>query len=299
MSQRRVMTLGLMAAVVALWSPALRGEPAAASQTGSAGQLQRLTGAVSQVEPGPLERRARPITPENPIPRRVHLVAPQYPPEAASSEAAASITVRLTLDALGRVGEVRAVGYVLGASNVLTLPSSPEMPAILDAFAAAALTATRQWIYEPPVSGPAAFDVLIRFAPDADPQVVASGPSLVPATAPASAATQPLPTVTSEPAPPWADGVADVRSLPQHPARLTHVAPIYPQAAREAGIAGTVMLQARIEPDGSVGHARVLHSIPALDQAALDAVLQWQFAPTIVNGRAVPVLLMVTCAFSL
>jgi TonB family protein len=288
-----------MAAVVALGSPTLRGEAAAASQTGSAGQLLRLTGAVSQVEPGALERRARPITPWNPIPRRVHLVAPQYPPEAASSEAAASIAVRLTLDALGRVGEVRAVGYVLGASNVLTPPGSPEMPAILNAFAAAALTATRQWIYEPPVIGPVAFDVLIRFAPDADPQIVASGPSLVPATAPASAARQAFPPVTSEPAPPWADGVADVRSLPHSPVRLTHVAPIYPRAARQAGITGTVMLQARIEPDGSVGHARVLHSVPALDQAALDAVLQWQFAPTLINGRAEPVLLMVTVSFSL
>ena len=46
-------------------------------------------------------------------------------------------------------------------------------------------------------------------------------------------------------------------------------------------------------------NARVLRSIPLLDQAALDAVRQWEFAPTRLNGAAVPVIMTVTIQFSL
>lgn len=62
--------------------------------------------------------------------------------------------------------------------------------------------------------------------------------------------------------------------------------------------AGSV-LEARVEPDGHIQHARVLRSIPILDQAALAAVLQWEFAPTLPNGAAVPVLMTVTVQFTL
>src|SRR4051812_20945907 len=70
-------------------------------------QLQRLTGAVPESGPGPLEQRARPVTPESPVPARIHYVAPAYPADAAAIEAAATVVVRLTIDAAGRVAEVR------------------------------------------------------------------------------------------------------------------------------------------------------------------------------------------------
>src|SRR5688572_30560772 len=80
--------------------------------------LRQIAGAFPQSEPGPLERRAKPITPENPIPRRTHLVRPPYPSEAAAVGARAAVTLRATIDELGRVGEVRTVGVpVLGAIN--------------------------------------------------------------------------------------------------------------------------------------------------------------------------------------
>jgi len=60
-----------------------------------------------------------------------------------------------------------------------------------------------------------------------------------------------------------------------------------------------VILQARIGPDGHVTNARVLRSIPLLDQAAMDAVLQWEYQPTLLNGRPVPVLITVTINFTL
>jgi protein TonB len=48
-----------------------------------------------------------------------------------------------------------------------------------------------------------------------------------------------------------------------------------------------------------VRNVRVLKSIPLLDQAAIDAVRQWQFTPTLLNGEAVPVVMTVTVSFEL
>jgi TonB family protein len=58
-------------------------------------------------------------------------------------------------------------------------------------------------------------------------------------------------------------------------------------------------VEARIGEDGSVEDARVLRSIPLLDQAAIDAVMQWRFRPTLLNGKPVPVIMTVTVNFTL
>ena len=52
-------------------------------------------------------------------------------------------------------------------------------------------------------------------------------------------------------------------------------------------------------PTARVKDAKVLRSIPLLDQAALDAVKQWQFTPTLLNGVPVPVIMTVTVNFTL
>ena len=54
-----------------------------------------------------------------------------------------------------------------------------------------------------------------------------------------------------------------------------------------------------IGPNGSVEETKVLRSIPLLDAAALDAVKQWQFTPTLLNGVPVPVIMTVTVNFTL
>ena len=46
-------------------------------------------------------------------------------------------------------------------------------------------------------------------------------------------------------------------------------------------------------------NARVLRSLPLLDQAALEAVRQWEFTPTMLNGVPVPVIMTVTVQFTL
>ena len=60
-----------------------------------------------------------------------------------------------------------------------------------------------------------------------------------------------------------------------------------------------MIVEATIGTDGAVTGARVLRSIPLLDTAALDAVRQWQFSPTLLNGVPVSVIMTVTVTFTL
>jgi protein TonB len=83
------------------------------------------------------------------------------------------------------------------------------------------------------------------------------------------------------------------------PHKVTDVAPVYPQLARLAHVEGVVILEAVIGEDGAVRDVRVLRSIQLLDDAAMEAVRQWRFTPTLLNGEPVPVVMTVTVAFKL
>ena len=83
------------------------------------------------------------------------------------------------------------------------------------------------------------------------------------------------------------------------PAQIAHVDPVYPEVARTTRVQGVVIIQATIGPDGFVDEAEILRSVPLLDQAAIDAVAQWQYEPTFLNGVAVPVTMTITVNFSL
>lgn len=83
------------------------------------------------------------------------------------------------------------------------------------------------------------------------------------------------------------------------PERITYVPPVYPQIAQSAGVSGIVIIEAAVGLDGSVTEAHILRSIALLDQAAIDAVKQWKYTPTTLNGVPVPVILTVTVNFAL
>ena len=83
------------------------------------------------------------------------------------------------------------------------------------------------------------------------------------------------------------------------PTKVKDVKPVYPPIAQSARVQGVVIIEATIGADGAVQNARVLRSIPLLDAAALDAVKQWQFTPTLLNGVPVPVIMTVTVQFTL
>jgi len=82
------------------------------------------------------------------------------------------------------------------------------------------------------------------------------------------------------------------------PTKIKDVKPVYPAIAQSARVAGVVTIEATIGADGKVVDATVVRSVPLLDQAALDAVRQWEYTPTLLNGVPVPVLVTVTINFT-
>jgi beta-lactamase regulating signal transducer with metallopeptidase domain len=155
----------------------------------------QVAASANQSLPGPLERQARPITPENPVPRRTHSVAPDAPAGLEEPGTGGTVTVRLTLGEAGHVLETRIVGVTLRQSNRQTLDlRSPTREGIdrmlemayrgtpgeqadamrktsqlIEAMMDATVEAVRQWQYAPPADGPIAFEVTVRFGPPPPP----------------------------------------------------------------------------------------------------------------------------------
>jgi len=101
----------------------------------------------------------------------------------------------------------------------------------------------------------------------------------------------------SAPGEPDEHGVYQVGGGLKPPARLDVA--VYPPEAMAAGIKGGVQAEVVIDPAGNVTDAKILQSIPMLDEAALQAVRNWHFQPTLINGEAVPVRMTVAVNFSL
>jgi TonB family protein len=101
--------------------------------------------------------------------------------------------------------------------------------------------------------------------------------------------------------PPGAGSAAPVRvgGNVRAPLKTQSANAVYPPTAQAAGVQGVVILEITIGTDGAVSDARVLRSIPLLDQAALDAVRQWRYEPTLLNGVPVPVIMTATVNFAL
>ncbi len=83
------------------------------------------------------------------------------------------------------------------------------------------------------------------------------------------------------------------------PTRIGGPAPVYPPEAREARVQGVVIVEATISPTGEVSDVEVLRSVPLLDEAAVAAVRQWRYEPTLVDGEPVSILMTVTVNFAL
>ena len=80
---------------------------------------------------------------------------------------------------------------------------------------------------------------------------------------------------------------------------VRQVMPVYPPAARQARISGTVRLEAVIGRDGVIQSLQVMSGHPWLAQAALDAVRQWIYRPTLLNSEPVEVLTQIDVNFKL
>jgi protein TonB len=80
---------------------------------------------------------------------------------------------------------------------------------------------------------------------------------------------------------------------------VTQTRPVYPPLARQARIQGNVLLHAIIDKDGRVAQLEVVSGHPLLVQAALDAVKQWRYKPTLLNGDPVEVDTQITVTFTM
>ncbi len=84
------------------------------------------------------------------------------------------------------------------------------------------------------------------------------------------------------------------------PMKTRDVRPDYPEAAQRAGLEGAVDIAAVIGPNGQMSLVRVTRAPdPSLSAAALEAVMQWEFTPTLLNCRAVEVQMSVRVRFVL
>lgn len=111
-----------------------------------------------------------------------------------------------------------------------------------------------------------------------------------------SASLPPVPKITEGgPEPPSVHTAAGLQEE-----KLTHrVAPVYPPLAQQARIQGTVLFAAIIAKDGAVRELRLISGHPLLVAAAENAVKQWQYTPTLLNGEPVEVRTTIQVQFTL
>jgi periplasmic protein TonB len=80
---------------------------------------------------------------------------------------------------------------------------------------------------------------------------------------------------------------------------IRKIEPAYPELAKRARVQGRVVLIVNVDEEGSVSDIKVSSGHPLLNDAAINAVKQWKYSPTLLNGEPVPVIATVTVIFNL
>ena len=242
--------------------------PTTPQVSGVTSNVPMVGGLVSPVPPASRQPGTNPS-----LPAILRAVKPGYPAEALKAGINGTVSLDVTVDETGTVSDVVVTQSVAALDQV-------------------SVEAARQWKFVPstlngaPNSMHLAIDFI--FTPQGGIQ-----DTVRPLTSAPTASV-----VQAPPAPPAPGAPLRIGGNIQPPKKLVDVAPVYPADALQAGVQGVVIIEATIGPDGAVTSARVLRSVQQLDQAANDAVRQWRFAPTIVNGAAVPIIMTVTVNFT-
>jgi len=231
---------------------------------------------------------ANPAAPEiaKPAPSRVRVgsnvqasllisrAEPVYPPLAKQAQIQGTVELSALIGKDGRV------------QNLMVVRGHPLL-------VQAALDAVRNWVYEPTlIDGE---PVEVEFSIDVN------------FTLPPSERANPNPSVISrvEPDYPPAAGSAEtpkrirVGGNVQQAKLVSKVPPRYPKEAKDGGIQGTVKLQVVLGKDGRVEDIKVLSGEPVLAAAALEAVKDWVYTPTLINGEPVEVQTLIDVNFVL
>jgi TonB family protein len=216
-------------------------------------------------------------------PRKFKNVAPVFPASAQAD---------------GRQGVVIIEAFI-GSDGLVT--RSKVIRSIGEDLDQAATDAVSQWEFEPTLLNGVAVPVIMT---------VTVNFSLADASAPPPPPPAPTywPGVADAPPPPpaappatWSEGDDPLRvgGAIKTPKKITNVNPVYPPDAQDQRIQGVVIIEVRIDKDGRISDAKIIRGVPLLDDAAMDAVMQWEFEPTLLNGQPIPILMTVTVSFTL
>jgi TonB family protein len=237
-------------------------------------------------------------------PRLLRKVIPAYPELARRARIEATVVLDVTINEQGVVSDAHALqGHPLLNQTCID--------------------AIKQWVYEPTYENGRAVPVrttvtvVFQLAGSRSEQpaaVVPIGPStpresgeLVVVTAGIPDTGFVAPTTVPKQIPANASTVAQVPKVEplrvggnvQESKLIRRVEPIYPELAIRARVEFAEMLEVTVNEQGDVTNVKVLHGHPLLDEAAIEAVKQWQYSPTYLNGQAVQVVATVTVPFTL
>jgi TonB family protein len=209
-------------------------------------------------------------------PERIKYVQPAYPQAAKDAHVSGIVIAEIVVDETGKVTDAT----LLRSIHLLD-------EAVLDAV--------KQWRYRPTMLNgqavPVIMTVTVNFA-------LADGTVGVGAPARSQGLSVSFSAPVDEPTLWNGREVMKVGGAVKAPERVRYVAPVYPQEAQAARVMGIVIIQAVIDETGRVVATKVLRSIALLDDAAMDAVRQWEYTPTFLDGVAIPVLMTVTVNFT-
>ena len=173
---------------------------------------------------------------------------------------------------------------------VVTKLEPPPLPPEVTTAVAAVRTQVRRAFVDPYRPG-RGIPTTIDMSPDPAPEIlelapIAASTVLNALPVPAPPRVLPPPQVVTTPVP---SGPVTVVSAVQSALLIYSPKPLFPPLARAARVQGTVRMHALIGRDGNVQNLQVVGGPPLLTKAALDAVSQWRYRPTLLNGVAVEV----------
>jgi periplasmic protein TonB len=193
-------------------------------------------------------------------------------------------------------GELPAVRRAMAFRDIEIVPVAPPPPRGLKSPSKTAINSSRREL-APIVSPPSISDEPVGDpssdvgVPGGDPVRVDFGVPIDTSSTFVSPLPPPLPDKPIGPVRPGGHVVA--------PKRLAYVQPGYPTIAQSSRIEGRVVIEAIVGPTGDVTSLRVVQSVPFLNEAALAAVRQWKYTPTLLNGVPVSIILTVSVDFKL
>jgi TonB family protein len=201
-----------------------------------------------------------------PAPPVVKRVEPIYPPLAIQARISGVVKTKVTIATDGSVRHLE-----VASGHPLLVP--------------AAIAALKEWKFQPPaVEGDYRVDIDFNVA-NLSPAAIASAGNL-----PADHQGKKIVNATGR-------STLNVGASVQASKLVSHIEPVYPEQARAEGIQGTVTLRVTIAENGTVEDVQPVDGNPLLAAAAIDAVKQWTYQQTLLNGQPVRVIANVTVPF--